>query len=272
MDNAIHYNSITKAWQYMLGKNFHWGLFKSDSDTLEVATTNLIDAMAASIDLSFDSKLLDVGCGIGEPSLYLHEIFGCEIQGFSNSEAVVDEANTRAHQHGVGAKVKFFVKDALNNGFEEDTFDFVWLMEMSHLIENKNSLIRESIRPLKKGGTIILCDLMFRRNFTAKEITLNKDKLRILDMSFGKAKIESFESYRKIFSTLGLEDVNFRDISREVIRTLYFWESNVRINYSEINIHISTDEIQNFLSSCEILREFYESGVLGYGIISGKKP
>jgi hypothetical protein len=44
--NAAHYDSITEAWPFIFGENFHWGLFRDDNEELTTATIALIDTMA----------------------------------------------------------------------------------------------------------------------------------------------------------------------------------------------------------------------------------
>lgn len=271
MNNSQHYDSITKAWQFMLGKNFHWGYFNNDNENLEIATENLISKMLDFISLNKNSKILDIGCGIGTPALYINKLFNCSITGISNSPEGIKEANQNAKSENVSDKVQFFVKDALDNGFEENSFDVCWLMEMSHLLEDKFALIKESIRPLKKGGQVILCDLMFRRVFTAKEIFENKPKLIKLADSFGQARIETFEHYKNIFELNNLSNIKVLDISDKVTTTLIYWKKNVVENYETINKYISQVEIDNFIYSCDVLTEFYKNKIWGYGIIYGEK-
>jgi len=71
-ENDLHYDSITDAWPYILGQNFHWGYFESSNDSLEKATDNLIEKMVSYTKQNEKLNVLDVGCGIGGPAFYLH--------------------------------------------------------------------------------------------------------------------------------------------------------------------------------------------------------
>lgn len=271
MDNRQLYDSITQAWQYMLGKNFHWGYFKNSNESLDKASENLIELMLSFITIDENTKLLDIGCGIGTPAFYINNKFNCSIIGISNSQKGIEEANKIAANKGLSEKVSFFERDALNNGFEKSSFDIAWLMEMSHLIENKELLISESLRSIKSGGQIVLCDLMFCKALTAKEIVANKDSLIKLSQSFGQARIETFDYYKSIFEKHHLKNIKIQDISDDVTLTLNFWKKNVANNYNIINNFISKEEIDNFLFSCDFLKEFYERKTWGYGVIYAEK-
>ena len=73
MDNSKHYDTITEAWQYMLGEHFHWGYFYSDTRELHNATINLIEIMLSQISVNEKSNIIDIGCGIGNPAIYLNK-------------------------------------------------------------------------------------------------------------------------------------------------------------------------------------------------------
>ena len=75
-----------------------------------------------------DRVVLDVGCGIGSPALYLNEKFGCSVVGISTSHKGVDLANARSHEKKQNSRVRFLVADGTDNLFPDDQFDLAWLM------------------------------------------------------------------------------------------------------------------------------------------------
>ncbi len=271
MNNAQHYNHITDLWPLLLGKNFHWGLFDIGDLSLESATDRLIDRMLSFINYREGLKMLDIGCGIGEPAFYVANRCKLKITGISNSESGINTANASAQKLGLSGDVNFFMRDACDNRFPDGTFDICWLMEMSHLIENKEQLIKEATRVLKTEGEFILCDLILKRELTPKEIFLNKEKLLILGRSFGKAQLRTTDYYIRILESSGLKEIKVLDISIEVQRTLDFWITNAKQNREvAANLGYSAD-IENFITSCEILKEYYYEGTWGYAIFYGKK-
>ena len=176
LDNREHYDNITDAWRLIFGDNFHWGLFLSEADDLEAATSNLIDAMA---DLSASMKgarVLDVGCGIGGPAIHLVEKYHCHVTGISVSSVGIDRARENASKRDLGESLNFELGDAMQMGFEDETFDVAWVMESSHLMPDKPRLISECLRVLKPGGSILLCDLMLTRQLSPRELLRNEQK------------------------------------------------------------------------------------------------
>ncbi len=269
--NKKFYDYIADAWQYLLGQNFHWGYFRSPEEPLDVATDTLIDMLVERFELTSSAKLLDVGCGIGGPARYLAEKYGCHITGFSTSPEGIERATQAAAEAKLSGNLKFEVRDALNNQFPAETFDSVFLLEMSHLIRDKQRLLIESIRPLKVGGVVSLCDLTIQRTLSAKEIVKYYPELQVLERCFGKARLEPLSYYEKAFQLCGLEEVVVTDISLEVIPTIKNWRDNADANRSTLTEHVEPKDVDDFIQSCDILQRLYESGIWGYGMISGKK-
>lgn len=274
LNNAVNqdfYNYIADAWQYLLGENFHWGYFQSESETLETATDNLIDLLAAPLNIEPTDKLMDVGCGIGGPARYLAGKFGCDITGFSTSQEGIARARKLTEESELAKKPQFEVRNALKNEFDDNSFDSVFLLEMSHLIRDKSKLILESCRSLKIGGRISLCDLTLQRRLTAKEIVKHHKDLVLLERCFGKARLEPLDYYELIFKNCGIEDVKITDISKEVIPTIQNWRKNAETNRKVLTTHISDQDVDDFIRSCDVLQTLYTDGAWGYGAISGVK-
>jgi tocopherol O-methyltransferase len=271
MDNSQHYDSITEAWQFMLGEHFHWGYFKNDQEDLQSATVNLIDLMLSQLKLDQIKSVIDIGCGIGNTSIYLREKLNCEVTGISNSPIGIKKAQENIKKKNYEDKINFQLRDATNNQLADGIFDVCWLLEMSHLIDDKQLLINESSRILKSGGEIILCDLMFNRKLKASEIFNNKEDLIKLESSFGKARIEEMSAYQKYFENANLLDIEITNISEQVKPTTEFWKENVMKNYDLISASLPKHSIDNFLISCDLLSKYYSEGAWGYGIIKGRK-
>ena len=267
VENNQHYDEVSEAWRSIFGDNFHWGLFLDSNDSLEIATFNLIEKMASFANLVSSDNVVDIGCGIGEPARYLNEKYGCTVKGISNSVVGVELANSKNRTEFV----RFEVADALDSKLPNKFYDVAWLLEMSHLIEDKASLIKEACRSLKPGGRLVLCDLTLKASLSAKEVVSIMKELKLLEFSFGKASLITLEHYKKIFETCGLEKIEVEDISEEVIPTIAGWVKNCEEKKAEIISASSKEHYRNFIESCDILRNFYKNKKWGYGVIVGSK-
>jgi 27-O-demethylrifamycin SV methyltransferase len=271
MNNETHYDTVTDAWTLILGDNLHYGYFREGGETLSHATDALIDAMAVLAPLGPDTVLLDAGCGIGNPAFRLAEKSGCRIAGISISGRGIELAQESCRRKGLSDRVTFHRRDALDNGFPEDSFDVVWVMESSHLMRDKELLCAESHRVLRAGGTMVLCDLVLKRELSLADIYRLREDLARLERSFGQAKMETLDFYEATLRRQGFAEVERHDISREAFPTLERWKENLERNRTALSAHLPAEEIDNFARCCEILKDLFARDVLGYGIVKGVK-
>ena len=269
VDNQLHYDSVTDAWMFILGDNPHYGFFATKEESLGRATDALIDKMAAMAPINADTQLLDVGCGIENPAFYVSEHTGCRISPISISGRGIDIAREKCRLNGLSDKVAFYQQDALDNEFPDASFDVVWVMESSHLMRNKKQLIAENYRVLRPGGSMLLCDLILKREFSVMDLYRHKDELEVLERSFGNAKMETFEFSMR---SQGFGCIKMQDISLEAFPTLEKWKENLEHHRQKLAAHFNVEEIDNFYRSCDILTEFFTQELFGYGMVKGVKP
>lgn len=269
--NQQHYDTVTDAWTYILGDNLHYGAFSPGTQDLEAATDQLIWEMAEFGDLQQGMKVLDVGCGIGNPALALCQKFACDVTGITISGRGVELANADAQARGLSGSARFLVSDALDNRLGADAFDLVWQMESSHLMYDKPRLFQENSRVLKSGGVIVLCDLFLKREFSVTDIYNYRNELAVLEASFGKAKMATMDYYQDCLESCGFESVALLDISERARPTLTHWQHNVENNRSNIEQLLDNKAVDEFLDACVILDDFFHRDLLGYGLIRGRK-
>ncbi len=269
--NRAHYDNVTDAWTFILGDNLHYGAFSADTANLTEATDRLIWEMANFGGLEPEMHILDVGCGIGNPAFLLHKKFDCQVTGITISERGVVIGNEQAELRGLSRAIRFVQADALDNGMANEMFDLLWQMESSHLIHDKIGLFRENFRVLKQGGALVLCDLFLKRNFSVADIYDLRSELAMLENSFGKAKMATVPFYRECLAEVGFDSIETLDISDSVKPTLCAWKENVDSNIESIETLLEPKAIDDFLRTCDILAQFFDQNLLGYGLIRARK-
>jgi 27-O-demethylrifamycin SV methyltransferase len=275
MDAKDHYNHVTDAWKEFMGEHLHFGYFETEDVDLSKAVEVMTDRMLGLCDISEKSRILDVGCGIGGPAFYIHEKYKCAIDGISTSQEGIDMANKTSEEKGYD-NVKFKVADGLDNGFPDNSFDIVWVMESSHLMPDKWKLCKECFRVLKSSGTMVLCDLIRLTKYPNYRVILygltHFKKFVRLSQAFGPAQLISLGAYCDFLLDAGFNEVTVIDVSEKSAPTAKRWKENaIRFGESEFNT-FSRDDVQAFIDGCDFLAGLFKKGLFGYGMLRAKKP
>ena len=100
-------------------------------------------------------SVLDIGCGIGQESVVCAKL-AKSVTGFDISSKNITIAKNLARENNL-KNVKFFVHNAENNlPFANNTFDKILIFDVLEHLKNRDKLIKEVIRLLKKNGKLFL--------------------------------------------------------------------------------------------------------------------
>ena len=98
----------------------------------------------------------DLGCGLGGPGRFVADRFGCRIVGVDLLPLRVELAQALADMTGMGDRVSYRVADATRLHFDAETFDQVWMLDVSMHIRDKAGLFGEIARVLRPGGLLVM--------------------------------------------------------------------------------------------------------------------
>jgi SAM-dependent methyltransferase len=104
-------------------------------------------------------RVLDVGSGLGGPSRYLAQTFGCRVTGVDLTPEFVAIANMLAQRTGLAGKVSYRQGNALDLPFGDASFDLVWSQNAAMNISDRARLYGEMRRVLKPGGRLAIQDV-----------------------------------------------------------------------------------------------------------------
>jgi len=266
-----HYDKVSLAWQIIMGDNQHYGLYKTGIETLNQASQNLIDVMLKDITLYPHSQVLDVGCGTGGPAFYIYKHFQPFITGIALGESEIAAAKENNEKNLSTEKISFLQADGQANGLDDESFDFVLMMESALLVPNKEKLFSENYRVLKNHGSFILCDQTRRESLSPAQMYRYGKRLEALQSTFGETKTESLEGYVQLMKNSGFVNIKSIDVTHQVKQSPSAWRQSCINNREEVLKLISQSQFDEFIIACETLEEFLEKNILSYGIVRGDK-
>lgn len=268
-DPDIYYDRVMPAWRLIMGCNLHYGYFEFPGQSLDAATQNLTLRVASCAKLTSGLDVLDVGCGDGQASCYLAEHFNCRVVGISTGQKGVEEACRLSEQRGLSPSVQFMVRDGMDNGFPDGSFDRVWVMQSSHFMLDKRTLLKECARVLRPGGRMALADIIMRVSLTKLEVVRHRDEFALLHRVFGRAKMETLNVYQSAAEEVGLGVTVLEDISDKTFPTFECWRNNAVMNKQAVIELVGETLWHDFLEASNVLERFWAKGWLGYGILTG---
>ena len=268
---VVVYDRVTKAWQLLMGKDLHFGYFENAEVSLEEATVRLTRKMTEWAQLRPETRILDVGCGIGGPALLLAENLACHVTGISTSGVGVQLAMSRAEAQGLSNRVEFLERDGMANGFPDESFDCAWIMESSHLMERKDRLLAECARVLRPDGVVVLCDIVLRETIPFQYLVRNLAEFENLNAVFGKQNVELLGAYTQLAENSGLTVLRTEDISEAVLTTLEHWRRNAESRRGELQELVGEEYLVQFMRACGFLQLLWKEEKLGYGMMLARK-
>jgi hypothetical protein len=88
---------------------------------------------------------------------------------------------------------------------------------------------------------------------------------------FGKAKTETLEYYQKGLLEAGFREVKTIDVSENVFPTFDLLRKSTIRKFDKLSQYITKEKIDEFLLACDIVEQFYENNILGYGLVKAEK-
>jgi 2-polyprenyl-3-methyl-5-hydroxy-6-metoxy-1,4-benzoquinol methylase len=100
----------------------------------------------------YGRRALDLGCGAGEGTAYLHREHGWDVVGVD----VAVDALIMAHKEYGTSRAQFGAMDAGSLAFSDASFDAIVSVEVVEHLRIPQSYLREARRVLRPGGTFLL--------------------------------------------------------------------------------------------------------------------
>ena len=145
------YTLVTDFYEYGWGDSFHFAnrfIGESHKESLRRAEYFL----AMKLKLGSESRVLDVGCGIGGPMRAIASFSGAEVTGINNCDYQIKVGNRYNTKWGLEKKCIYLQADFMNLPVEDNTFDAAYEIEATCHAPDKAACYGKIFNALKPGG------------------------------------------------------------------------------------------------------------------------
>jgi SAM-dependent methyltransferase len=120
------------------------------------ATLEMVEALG----LTADSRVLDLGSGLGGPARTLVELTGCTVTGIDLTPEFCEVATVLSDWTGLSGRTSFHVGDATATGLPDSAVDAALTVHVAMNIPDKAALYAEAFRVLRPGGRFVVYDVL----------------------------------------------------------------------------------------------------------------
>lgn len=275
-----YYDTTLDLYEELWGEHVHHGYWdpgeRPDADGADrrSATDRLVHELVAFAGIPAGVRVLDVGCGIGGPALYLAGALGCSVEGITLSAAQAARATENARTAGVPDRAVFHQRDALASGYPDDSFDAVWAMESVMHIPDRVAFFAEARRVLRPGGTLALA------TWAVRDGTLTPDEEDLVGQILRHQVMPSFsslEEHERLARAAGFTDVAIVDWTAAVANS---WDPGFAMvkpieRGRTAMMELARDrgvDVLGFFYAGPLMLKGYGSGVMRYGALRATKP
>lgn len=281
---AGFYDRSSKLWEEVWGEHMHHGYYvPADRTDHKQAQIDLIDQVLLWAGVpepngqnsgDLPKKCVDVGCGIGGSSRHIARKYSCTANGITLSPYQAQRGNELAKEQGLDDLCHFQVADALDQPFEDNTFDLVWSLESGEHMPDKKQFVNELFRVATPGGRIIIVTWC-HRDLKEGEEGLSKKEEKLLakiNRAYYLPKWCSVDDYVRILKENGAVDIKREDWSYIIAP---FWKAVIKSSLnlkSIIGLLKSGFSTQRGAYAMLLMLRGFNMGLIKFGLITCTKP
>ena len=272
---AAIYDELLKTyqteWSYRGHRSLHLEYYDEDHNEPGSAAMNTMRVLSEAAGIDSSDRVLNIGCGAGEDSVWNARAHGATVVGVNISESQLELARENAAEHGVSDLTTFNYDDFQDlSTIDDDSMDVVWGLEaLSHSPDPARALTAAR-RTLVDDGRVAFTDLFLsvdREDLTADQ----RERLDNIEDGLG-LRISVLEQFEQTLDETGFENVLRRDLTDGIKRCTERRRSFARIAHpvgrllSVFGV-VSDTQLDSFSASADIDR-LVEAGVLGYALVT----
>jgi len=262
-----------KEWEYRGHRSLHFGYYDEDHQEAGEAAMNTMRVLSEALDITGSDRVLNIGCGAGEDSVWNARAYGATVLGVNISETQLELARENAREHGVADLTEFAHDDFHELGTVADgSVDVVWGLEALSHSGSLGTALAAARRVLVPGGRIGVTDLFVRTGDLAPG---DEERIRTINDALG-VRLSRLDAFEEALEEAGFESVAVRDITDGVEES-----TRQRYRFSRVAhpvgrvlgaVGVLSDTRVDALAANAAIHRLVTDGVLGYYVVTAELP
>lgn len=277
---AGFYDRSSKLWEDVWGEHMHHGYYiPADRVDHQQAQIDLIDEVLRWADVDNNNEIksvVDVGCGIGGSSRHIARKYNCTTRGITLSPYQANRGNELAKEQGLESQCSFQVADALDQPFEDNSFDLVWSLESGEHMPDKSKFVNELFRVANPGGKVIIVTWC-HRDLLPGESSLTRKELKLLAKINRAYYLPEWCSVQDYMDILASKEIGAINVKREDWSYIIapFWKAVIKSSLnvkSVLGLLKSGFSTQRGAYAMFLMLRGFNKGLIKFGLITAMKP
>ena len=262
-----HYDRLSGYYRALWGEHIHHGYWE-DGESPALAQVKLVERLASRARIPRGGRVLDVGCGLGGPALWLARNLSCSVLGLTISPVQARMATERARAEGLSRLTRFEVADANRLNLAAGSFDAVWVIECSEHLSDKARFVASCARALKPGGVFALCAWL-----RAERYAVPGHARLVAEVCRGMLcpRLASMTDYQGWMRDCDLAQIEAEDITLRVEQTWGRCAELVSRPEVRAALRVADRRTRGFVETFPVIMRAYSEGAMAYGMFTARK-
>ena len=258
-------------WERQGHRSLHLEYYDDEHDEPGPAAINTMRVLSEAAGISEGERVLNIGCGVGEDSVWNARAYGATVIGVNISERQLELARENARNHDVSERTEFRYDDFHELAtIEADSVDVVWGLEALSHAHDRERVLEQIRRVLVPGGRIVFSDLFVREG---ADTTPEDGRLQRINDGLG-LRLGRLDSFTDSLEAVGFENVTVRDETDPIRPCLDRRHKFARVAHPVGRLlsftGVFSDTQLAVFKANSLIRACIEANVLGYFVITAE--
>jgi len=257
-----------REWEHQGHRSLHLEYYDDDHSEPGEASINTMRVLSEAANITDEDRVLNIGCGAGEDSVWNARAHGATVIGVNISESQLELARENAREHDVEELTTFQYDDFHElSTVEDNSIDVVWGLEALSHSPDVRQVLSQAKRVLVNDGRVAFTDLFVHSALSS----VDEERLRDINDGLG-VRVNTLENLVDALEECEFQNIETREITDGIRKCTERRHKFSRVAHPFYNIGsklgVASGTQADALKASSAMHRLVESGTLGYYIVT----